>query len=64
MITEVIIHNFKSCRDVLLKLERFTMFVGPSGSGKTSILEALNSLCDAFRCNPNGPEKILEQHKS
>lgn len=64
MITEVIIHNFKSCRDVLLKLERFTMFVGPSGSGKTSILEALNSLCDAFRGNPHSPEKILEQHKS
>jgi ABC-type branched-subunit amino acid transport system ATPase component len=55
MITEVVIRNFKSCRDVEVKLERFTMFVGPNGSGKTSILKAVYFLCNAFYPEPKEP---------
>ncbi len=43
MISEVSIKNFKSLRDVRVKLERFTVFVGANGSGKTSVLEAIRS---------------------
>jgi len=45
MISEVSIKNFKSLRDVHVKLERFTVFVGPNASGKTSVLQAINQLC-------------------
>src|SRR5947208_13849406 len=48
MIRKVAIRNFKSLRDVLIDLERFTVFVGPNASGKSSILQALNYLCWAF----------------
>lgn len=49
MINKVSIRNFKSLRDVLVDLERFTVFVGPNASGKSSILQGLDMLCQRFR---------------
>ena len=49
MISEVSIKNFKSLRDVRVKLERFTVFVGANASGKSSILQALDGVCGNAR---------------
>jgi predicted ATPase len=51
MISNASIRNFKSLRDVQIKLERFTILVGPNASGKSSLLQGLDTLSRAFRGN-------------
>jgi predicted ATPase len=41
MITEAHIRNFKSIRDLKLKLGRVTVLIGENGCGKSNVLEAL-----------------------
>ena len=60
MISEVSIKNFKSLRDVRVKLERFTVFVGANGSGKTCVLEALHS---AVRAATGAPHKVFAHER-
>lgn len=40
-ISEVVIENFRACKQVRLPLESFTPLVGQNNSGKSSILEAI-----------------------
>lgn len=62
MISKVSIRNFKCLRDVLVDLERFTVFVGPNASGKSSILHALDVLCRRFRVeNLSNHDEELQQ---
>ena len=60
MIHEVSIKNFKSLRDVTVKLERFTVFVGANGSGKTSVLEAVHN---AVRAATGDPQKVFAHER-
>jgi len=60
MISEVSIKNFKSLRDVRVKLERFTVFVGANGSGKTSVLEAMHN---AVRAATGDPQKVFAHER-
>ena len=60
MISEVSIKNFKSLRDVRVKLERFTVFVGANGSGKTSVLEAIRN---AVRAATGDPQKVFAHER-
>jgi predicted ATPase len=60
MISEVSIKNFKSLRDVRVKLERFTVFVGANGSGKTCVLEAIHS---AVRAATGEPQKVFAHER-
>lgn len=46
MIDEIRIQNFKSIRDVTVKLEPVTVFVGRSGTGKSNFLAAIRFLRD------------------
>lgn len=41
MIGEIVIRNFKSLRNVDLRLKRISVFIGPNGSGKSSVAQAL-----------------------
>ena len=38
------LQNFRSCKDVTIKLDSYTCLVGPNGAGKSTILTALNIL--------------------
>ncbi len=60
MISEVSIKNFKSLRDVRVKLERFTVFVGANGSGKTSVLEAIHA---AVQAATGDPQKVFARER-
>ncbi len=65
MISKVLIRNFKCLRDVLIDLERFTVFVGPNASGKSSVLQALELLCRFFHIDhPQQVEVELTQSVS
>jgi predicted ATPase len=61
MIRKVSIRNFKSCRDVQIDLERFTIFVGPNASGKSSILQGLDLLCRSFQSEPDELETEVRE---
>jgi AAA15 family ATPase/GTPase len=41
MLTELRVRNFKSLRDVALKLGRINVFIGENGCGKSNLLEAV-----------------------
>ncbi|MBX7155136.1 MAG: AAA family ATPase [Candidatus Kapaibacterium sp.] len=41
MIQEIRIQNFRSLRDVTLKLQQVNLLIGPNNSGKTNVLKAL-----------------------
>jgi predicted ATPase len=56
MIETISVRNFRSLRDLRVRLERFTVFVGPNGSGKSSVLQALDALCRAFHFVPDNGE--------
>ena len=60
MISEVSIKNFKSLRDVRVKLERFTVFVGANGGGKTSVLEAIHN---AVRAATGDSQKVFARER-
>lgn len=64
MISEVSIKNFKSLRDVRVKLERFTVFVGANASGKSSILQALDLLCRSADRRVGYDGNVLQQWAS
>ncbi len=64
MIREVSIKNFKSLRDVRVKLERFTVFVGANASGKSSILQAIDLLCRSADRHVGYDGNILQQWTS
>ncbi|MCX6023795.1 MAG: AAA family ATPase [Chloroflexi bacterium] len=46
MITRLRVKNFKSLKDVDLRLQPLNVFVGPNGSGKSNIFDALQLLSD------------------
>ena len=64
MIDQAIFRNFKSLRDVQIKLEPLTVFVGPNASGKSSVLQGLHNLCIAFQSRDQGIEGIVNKEKS
>lgn len=51
MITKVKIENFKSIKNLEIKLAPLTIFVGHNGSGKTSILQAIALMSQAATKN-------------
>ncbi len=48
LVSELWVRNFKSLRDVRLRLGQFNLVVGPNGSGKTNLIDALEFFRDAL----------------
>jgi len=48
-IEQVSIRNYKSLKNLSLKMEPFMVFVGPNNSGKSNILDAFRFLADLMR---------------
>ncbi len=48
LVSELWIKNFKSLRDIKLRLSQFNLVVGPNGSGKTNLIDALEFFRDAL----------------
>jgi len=55
MIHSIRIQNFKSLRDVTLRLQDVNLLIGPNNSGKSNVLKALEFLGDCIK-----PQKIGE----
>jgi predicted ATPase len=49
MITEVTLKNFKSIKEIQLKLKPLTIFTGTNSSGKSNILESIGIFAEASR---------------
>ncbi|MFC4257135.1 AAA family ATPase [Croceibacterium xixiisoli] len=47
MITRLAVSGYRSLRDLVFELDRFTLITGPNGSGKSSVYRALRLLADA-----------------
>jgi predicted ATPase len=60
MISEIRIQNFKSVRDLALKLGRVTVLIGENGSGKSNILEAI-AFAAAAAANKLDPEFLANR---
>ena len=58
MIERVSFRNYKSLRNVDVRLERFTVLVGPNASGKTSVLRGLHALS---RLPDTEPREFIER---
>ena len=68
MIRHASFKNFKSLRNLQIKLDRLTVFVGPNASGKSSILQGLDLLCQIFQVHeggfPQNPAQMMNQQTS
>ena len=53
---EIWIRNFKSLKNVRVKLKRFNLLIGPNRAGKTNFLEALDLLRAIYFPRPGGEQ--------
>lgn len=59
MLKRIELHNFKSARDLPIKLAALTVLTGLNGSGKSSVLQALALLKQSLRIDEGHQELVL-----
>ena len=52
-ISQVVVKNFRSLKDLTVNFHSYTCLVGPNGSGKSAIIKSLNLF---FHQGPDGPD--------
>ncbi len=61
MIKEIAIKNFKSLKDIKLKLSNLNLLAGLNGGGKSSFIQTLLLLRQSYKNNPNSNEGLILQ---
>ncbi len=61
MIKEIAIKNFKSLKDINLKLSNLNLLAGLNGGGKSSFIQTLLLLRQSYKNNPNSNEGLILQ---
>lgn len=59
MLNKIELHNFKSARDLPIRLAALTVLAGLNGSGKSTVLQALALLKQSLRADTTSQELVL-----